>query len=113
MVDDAVLRTASPGNRGEGAPSTPPVDNAWHNAFNRFQRCFERREKVIVAVSSPHDRDEGGRKRTDSFARPGPALRDQLRDYDPKYRCPHAHLHGRHKARDLRTLKGRGRGAIA
>jgi hypothetical protein len=21
--------------------------NAWHNAFNRFQRCYERREKVI------------------------------------------------------------------
>jgi transposase len=23
--------------------------NAWHNAFNRFQRCYERREKVIDA----------------------------------------------------------------
>src|SRR5215207_4835464 len=23
--------------------------NAWHNAFNRFQRCYERREKVIAA----------------------------------------------------------------
>ena len=23
--------------------------NAWHNAFNRFQRCYERREKVINA----------------------------------------------------------------
>ena len=23
--------------------------NAWHNAFNRFQRCYERREKVIGA----------------------------------------------------------------
>ena len=21
--------------------------NAWHNAFNRFQRCYERHEKVI------------------------------------------------------------------
>jgi hypothetical protein len=23
--------------------------NAWHNAFNRLQRCYERREKVIDA----------------------------------------------------------------
>ena len=23
--------------------------NAWHNAFNRFQRCYERRAKVIDA----------------------------------------------------------------
>jgi hypothetical protein len=23
--------------------------SAWHNAFNRFQRCYERREKVIDA----------------------------------------------------------------
>ena len=23
--------------------------NAWHNAFNRFQRCYERREKVVDA----------------------------------------------------------------
>jgi IS5 family transposase len=28
-----------------------PVEraNAWHNAFNRLQRCYERREKVIDA----------------------------------------------------------------
>jgi hypothetical protein len=24
--------------------------NAWHNAFNRFQRCYERREVVIHAL---------------------------------------------------------------
>ena len=23
--------------------------NAWHNGFNRFQRCYERRERVIDA----------------------------------------------------------------
>ena len=23
--------------------------NAWHNAFNRFQRCYERRQKVVAA----------------------------------------------------------------
>jgi hypothetical protein len=23
--------------------------NAWHNTFNRLQRCYERREKVIAA----------------------------------------------------------------
>jgi hypothetical protein len=23
--------------------------NAWHNAFNRLQRCYERRENVIDA----------------------------------------------------------------
>jgi len=89
----------------------------WHNVFDRFQRCFERCEKVIlayaVAVSGPHDRDEGGRERTDFFAWPGPALRDQLRDYDPKYRCPHADMDGRRQARDLRFSPGRSQGVIA
>ena len=66
-----------------------------------------------VAVSSPHDRDEGGRERTGSFARPGPALRDQLRDYDPKYRCPPADKDGRCQARDLRFPPGRSWGVIA
>jgi hypothetical protein len=66
-----------------------------------------------VAVSSPHDRDEGGRERTESFARPGPALRDQLRDYDPEYRCPYADMDGRRQARDLRFSPGRSWGVIA
>jgi hypothetical protein len=26
-----------------------PRSNAWHNAFNRLQRCYERRETVINA----------------------------------------------------------------
>ncbi len=29
--------------------------NAWHNAFNRLQRCYERREDVIDAFSDLAD----------------------------------------------------------
>jgi hypothetical protein len=39
--------------REDADPGQPPWHlertNAWHNAFNRFQRCYERREKVIDA----------------------------------------------------------------
>ena len=31
--------------------------NAWHNAFNRFQRCYERREKRDRRVLRPRRRD--------------------------------------------------------
>ena len=31
--------------------------NAWHNAFNRLQRCYERRERVINAFLRPGRRD--------------------------------------------------------
>jgi hypothetical protein len=42
-------------HKGDKAPIQAgprwPVEraNAWHNAFNRLQRCYERREKVIDA----------------------------------------------------------------
>ena len=42
-------------HKGEKAPIQAgqrwPVErtNAWHNAFNRLQRCYERREEVIDA----------------------------------------------------------------
>jgi transposase len=42
-------------HKGEKAPLQAgqrwPVErtNAWHNAFNRLQRCYERREEVIDA----------------------------------------------------------------
>jgi transposase len=40
-------------HKGEKAPIQASrrwhVERTWHNAFNRFQRCYERREKVITA----------------------------------------------------------------
>jgi IS5 family transposase len=44
-------------HKGEKAPIQAsqrwPVErtNAWHNAFNRLQRCYERREDVIDAIT--------------------------------------------------------------
>jgi transposase len=31
--------------------------NAWHNSFNRLQRCYERREGVVAALFRPRRRD--------------------------------------------------------
>jgi transposase len=55
--DDLATRgmTGQLAHKGEKAPIQAshrwPVErtNAWHNAFNRLQRCYERREEVIDA----------------------------------------------------------------
>jgi transposase len=55
--DDLAARgmTGQIAHKGEKAPIQAgqrwPVErtNAWHNAFNRLQRCYERREEVIDA----------------------------------------------------------------
>jgi hypothetical protein len=51
--------SATPSRSSPLATGGPPIQasrrwhlertNAWHNAFNRLQRCYERREKVIDA----------------------------------------------------------------
>jgi hypothetical protein len=40
---------ASPRRPGGGERWHAGRTNAWHNAFNRPQRCYERREEVIDA----------------------------------------------------------------
>jgi transposase len=46
-------------HKGEKAPTQASRrwhverTNAWHNGFNRFQRCYERRERVIERLLRP------------------------------------------------------------
>ena len=44
-----VRREAAGKGPAQQAPRRAADPSAWHNAFNRLQRCYKRREKVIEA----------------------------------------------------------------
>ena len=56
MIRETIM-SGSAGGRAEKdqhtlAPRRAADPSAWHNGFNRFQRCYERRERVVDAFIS-------------------------------------------------------------